>query len=79
MPKRPNARKSKKAPAIRKTEYVAMGVWANPETGHIHLADGQEFISTVTNKPESIRCHAHLYGQLKRLLVASGRWPRGMP
>lgn len=70
---------AKRKPASRVTEYVTLGVWANPETGHIHLADGAELISTVTNKESSVRCHAHLYGHLKRLLVAAGRWPRGMP
>lgn len=63
----------------RVTEYVTIGVWANPDTGHIHIADGADLISTVTNKTPSVRCHAHLYGQLKKLLIAAGRWPPGMP
>lgn len=63
----------------KKTEYMTIGIWANPKTGHVHLAGRDKFISTVTNKKDSVRCHPHLYARLKRVLKGAGKWPPEMP
>lgn len=51
------------------------------ENGEIKLSfrgpDGVAFISSVNNRPASMRCHPHLYGALASALVRNGIDPRG--
>lgn len=59
--------------------YRPMGIWkrdngsisitcANPVTGD------PEFHTTVTNLPGSVRYHRNLFGKLRAILEAEGRW-----
>lgn len=55
-----------------KTLRLDVGVWYNPSTGHIHVAAKDQFISTVSNNPDSKRFHLNLYRKLTRALVEAG-------
>jgi hypothetical protein len=58
---------------------VTVSVWKPKIQGpavHIRItgAGGQGTITTVTNDPASVRCHRHLFNQLKKLLSDHGCW-----
>jgi hypothetical protein len=52
----------------RKTARLDVGIWFNPNTGHIHLAAKDHFISTVSADPASKRYHPNLYRKLAAAL-----------
>ena len=59
---------------------VTISVWMPKKQGravHIRIggAGGEGTITTVTDDPDSERCHRHLFRQLKKLLSDAGRWP----
>jgi len=51
-----------------KTANLEMNVWYNAETGHIHIAAPDHFISTISPDPSSKRYHANLYRKLATCL-----------
>ena len=58
---------------------VALSVFKSKKQGraiHIRIAGagGKGTITTVTDDPESVRCHPHLFHQLKGLLSDQGSW-----
>ena len=58
---------------------VALSVFKPKKQGraiHIRIAGagGKGTITTVTDDPESVRCHQHLFRQLKKLLSDQGCW-----
>ena len=57
-----------------KSVYVRMGVWWDPDHGHIHLtAPGVHgFHSTLNDTPGSKRCHENLFRKLAKLLRDEG-------
>jgi hypothetical protein len=58
--------------ASSKTARFDLNVWFNDRTGHIHLAAGKSFISTVSNDPASRRYHPNLYRKLAFALRDKG-------
>jgi hypothetical protein len=44
-----------------KTARLDVGIWFNKDTGRIHIAAIDHFISTVSNDPRSKRYHPNLY------------------
>lgn len=54
--------------------YVKMGMWWDPEQGHIHLtAPGVHgFHTTVCPNPDSKRGHPNLFAKLARALRDAG-------
>lgn len=62
--------------ATGKTVHLQALVWHNPQTGDILLSLPTEgFITSVSNKEGSSRCHPHLYAKLKAVLQRRNRWP----
>ncbi len=56
-----------------KTVYLRpVGIWYVPSTGHIHVAERDGFISTVSNDPESKRYHPNLFAKLAKRLREEG-------
>ena len=51
-----------------KTARLDVGIWFNAKTGHIHIAAKGQFISTVSNDPQSKRFHPNLYWKLGKAL-----------
>ena len=49
-----------------------MGIWFNPDSGHIHIAAKGAFISTVSNDPKSKRYHPNLFRKLAATLRDAG-------
>jgi len=56
-----------------KTARLAVGVWYNERTGHIHVAATGHFISTVSDDPASKRYHPNLYRKLATSLRDMGK------
>ena len=58
---------------------LAVGVWAARQKHtapiHIHITGTKNFHTTVTNDPDSERCHRTLFRDLRRLLIAENCWP----
>jgi len=51
-----------------------VNVWRGDD-GAIRISSKTEgFITTVNNNPGSERCHKHLYGHLKKLLIKYEKW-----
>ncbi|MGR3636983.1 MAG: hypothetical protein ACU0BK_13815 [Shimia sp.] len=63
-----------KSGSQKKTANFELSAWFNEDTGHIHLAMPKTdwSVTTVTNDPNSIRCHENLYKKLARALKESG-------
>lgn len=66
----------------RKVALVAaFGIWADRMGKYIRIdmtGDGQNFKHVVvTNNPESVMYHRTLFRDLRRLLIAYGKWPFG--
>ncbi len=57
---------------MSKTMKLDLGIWYNEKTGHIHLAAVDQFISTVSLDPKSIRYHPNLYNKLAKCLADAG-------
>ncbi len=53
---------------------MAIGIWYNEESGHIHIqsSDFGGFISTVNRNPESVRGNPNLYNKLACCLKEAG-------
>jgi hypothetical protein len=49
-----------------------VGVWFNQDSGQIHIAAKDAFISTVSNDPKSKRYHPNLYRKLATELRDAG-------
>jgi len=66
-------KKGKPARAV----YLQIGIWHNLKTGRIHIASRDKRFkhTTVSNTRGSKRYHPNLYGKLKAVLLAEGRWP----
>ena len=60
---------------------AAFGIWAERMGRYIRIdmtGDGEKFRHiVVTNNPESVMYHRTLFRDLRRLLIAHGRWPFG--
>lgn len=56
----------------QKTVRLDVGIWFNEETGHIHIAAANSFISTVSDDPESRRYHPNLFQKLAKCLMNAG-------
>ncbi|OJY69554.1 MAG: hypothetical protein BGP16_07230 [Sphingobium sp. 66-54] len=56
-----------------KTARLAVGIWYNDRTGHIHVAAAGHFISTVSGDPASKRYHPNLYRKLATCLRDMGK------
>lgn len=56
-----------------KTARLDVGIWFNPDTGHIHIAAKGQFISTVSPDPRSKRYHPNLYRKPAAALRESGK------
>jgi hypothetical protein len=56
-----------------KTAKLDVGIWFNEETGHIHIAAKNSFISTVSNEPGSKRYHPNLYRKLAEALRTANK------
>jgi len=56
------------------TAYLNVGVWFDPETGHIHitLPHSGWFHTTVTADADSKRGHPNLFAKLARALKEAG-------
>jgi hypothetical protein len=56
------------------TAYLNVGVWYNPESGHIHitLPHSGWFHTTVNGNENSKRGHPNLFGKLARALKEAG-------
>jgi len=59
-------------PTSRKTARLDVGIWFNPDTGQIHIAAKDQFISTVSNDPQSRRFHPNLFKKLSNSLRDAG-------
>lgn len=55
-----------------KTVRLDVGIWFNAQTGRIHIAAKDAFISTVSNDPNSKRYHPNLYRKMANTLRQSG-------
>ena len=64
-----------------KTITAAFGVWAYKRRGWISIlmcGDGKNFSQVaITNNPKSTMYHRILFRDLRRLLIAYGKWPFG--
>jgi hypothetical protein len=64
-----------------KALVLTLGIWTakDGDVIVIHLAGDGEFFAhtTVNNNPGSARYHRTLFRNLRRVLVAHGRWPYG--
>lgn len=62
----------------RKTITAAFGVWAYKRSRWIYIlmcGNGKNFTQVaVTNNPKSTMYHRTLFRNLRRLLIAHGRW-----
>ena len=60
---------------------LTLGVWAEKHGTviEIHLTGDGELFShtTVNNNPASPRYHRTIFRNLRRLLIANGKWPYG--
>ncbi len=58
---------------------IGIGVWAERRGDwiDIHLTGTEEFHTTATNQRDSERYQRTLFRNLRRLLLANGRWPFG--
>lgn len=58
----------------KKTAYLKIGIWFNEATEHIDISsrDGEGFISTVCNDPNSKRGNPNLYRKLAKILLEKG-------
>lgn len=55
-----------------KTVRFDVGIWFNADSGHIHMAAKDAFISTVSNDPASKRYHPNLYRKMAKALRDAG-------
>lgn len=54
---------------------IVVGVWQDKKDPNvIHLLSKDQFITTVSNKEDSVRYHPHLFKELKELLKRYGKW-----
>lgn len=60
------------------TYKMEMSIWQKPDGIHIRLDDdsGADIIrmATIRERPELERGHPYLYKQLKKILIADGKW-----
>lgn len=56
----------------KKTVYVTVGLWLGKD-GQIHMSFGDDGLTTVSDKPDSVRAHPHLYQKLTRVLQRAER------
>ena len=57
-----------------KSVYLDLGVWYDEERREIHLTarNVEGFHTTVSNDPDSKRCHPNLFGKLAKCLRDAG-------
>ena len=56
----------------RKSVPLDVTIWYNERSGHIHIAAKDGFISTVSDDPDSKRCHPNLFRKMAKCLKDSG-------
>jgi hypothetical protein len=65
----------KTQPDTKSVTIEAIGVWLGDD-GHIHLASRDpdvEFVTTISNDPDSARYHPNAYGKLTSILRRYGK------
>lgn len=55
-----------------RTVPLDVGGWYNEESGHIHFAVKNAFITTVNNDPSSVCGHPNPFGKLAKCLKEAG-------